>query len=100
MGIRTGAQYLAGLRDDRQIFVNGDLVSDVTDYPAFRRGAKELARVYDYQHDPSYKSVLTFPSPFNGEPVSTSFMMSKSMSELDLRVQGESLRADLTYGLM
>ena len=58
MGIRTGAQYLAGLRDDRQIFVNGDLISDVTDYPAFRRGAKELARVYDYQHDPAEKSPL------------------------------------------
>ena len=30
MGVRTGAQYLAGLRDGRQIFVNGETVTDVT----------------------------------------------------------------------
>lgn len=100
MGVRTGAQYLAGLRDDRQIFVNGDLVADVTDYPAFRRSAAEIARVYDLQHDPAYQALLTFPSPSDGAPVSTSFMMAQSMEDLDRRTQGESLRADLTYGLM
>ena len=100
MGVRTGAQYLAGLRDNRQIFVNGDLVSDVTDYPAFRRGAAEMARVYDLQHEPAYQSLLTYPSPSDGTPVSTSFLMAKTMDELDRRIQGESLRADLTYGLM
>jgi len=100
MGVRNGAQYLAGLRDNRQIFVNGDLVSDVTDYPAFQRGAAELARVYDLQHDATYQPLLTFTSPSDGALVSTAFMLAKTMDELDLRVQGESLRADLTYGLM
>ncbi len=100
MGVRTGEEYISGLRDDRQIFVNGSLVSDVTDYPAFRRGVEELARVYDHQHDPAYKSTLTFTSPSDGKPVSTSFMMAKTMDELELRIRGESLRADLTYGLM
>jgi aromatic ring hydroxylase len=100
MGARTGAQYLAGLRDGRQIFVNGECVSDISDYPPFQRGAAELARVYDLQSDPTYAAVLTFPSPRDGAPVSTSFMRAKTRDELDRRVQGESLRADLTYGLM
>ena len=88
MGVRTGEEYISGLRDDRQIFVNGSLVSDVTDYPAFRRGVEELARVYDHQHDPAYKSTLTFTSPSDGNPVSSSFMISKTMDELDLRIRG------------
>lgn len=100
MGVRSGAQYLAGLRDNRQIFVNGEVVGDVTDYPAFRRGAAEMARVYDLQHDPAYQPLLTYPSPLDGAPVSTSFLMATTMDELDRRIQGESLRADLTYGLM
>ena len=96
MGVRSGAQYLASLRDNRQIFVNGEVVSDVTDYPAFRRGAAEMARVYDLQHDPAYQPLLTYPSPSDGAPVSTSFLMATTMDELDRRIQGESLRADLT----
>ena len=70
MGVRTGSQYLEGLRDERKFFVNGDLVSDVTDYPGFARSAHELARVYDYQHDPEYAETLTYPSPRDGKPVS------------------------------
>lgn len=100
MGVRTGSQYLEGLRDERKFFVNGDLVSDVTDYPGFARSAHELARVYDYQHDPEYAETLTYPSPRDGKPVSTSFCMAKSMDEVNRRIQGEALRADLTYGLM
>lgn len=100
MGVRTGAQYLAGLRDGRQIFVNGETVTDVTDYPAFRRAARELARVYDLQHDASCRSVLTYPSEDDAAPVSVSFLLARTDDELAQRVAGESLRADLTYGLM
>jgi len=100
VGVRTGDQYLSGLRDNRKIFVNGDLVNDVADYPAFRGAALELARVYDLQHNPKYQAILTYPSPDDGSPVSTSFMMAKSLSELNRRIEGESLRSDLTYGMM
>ena len=33
MGARTGEAYIEGLRDDRRIYVNGELVRDVTQYP-------------------------------------------------------------------
>lgn len=100
MGIRNGAQYLAGLRDGREIYIGGECVSDVTDHPAFRRGAQELARVYDAQFDAVFQPLLTFPSPADGQPVSTSFLLARTAAEIEQRVKGESLRADLTYGLM
>lgn len=100
MGARTGDEYLAGLRDTRQIYVGGDVVSDVTDYPGFANSAAELARVYDLQHDERYRDLLTFPSPHDGEPVSVSFLRAATLGEVERRVRGESLRTDLTYGLM
>lgn len=36
MGARTGQEYIEGLRDGRSIYVNGELVHDVTQHPPFR----------------------------------------------------------------
>ena len=35
MGIRTGSEFIASLRDERTIYVNGERLSDVTTYPTF-----------------------------------------------------------------
>ncbi|MFP6797411.1 MAG: 4-hydroxyphenylacetate 3-hydroxylase N-terminal domain-containing protein [Pseudomonadales bacterium] len=50
MGARTGAQYIDGLRDGRSVWVNGDRVSDVTDYPSFTGSLHGLAGYFDWQH--------------------------------------------------
>jgi 4-hydroxyphenylacetate 3-monooxygenase oxygenase component len=100
MGARTGAQYTEGLRDGRQIYVNGKLVSDVTQYPPFQGVIRTLARLYDCQHEPAYRNCLTYSSPTSGDPVSTSFLPAKSSDEMHQRVEGERLRCELTYGLM
>ena len=38
-GVRTAAEYLAGLQDDREVWTGGERVKDVTTHPATRRGA-------------------------------------------------------------
>ena len=50
MAARTGAQYIDGLHDDRSIWVDGERVSDVTDYPGFTGSLKGLAGYFDWQH--------------------------------------------------
>jgi 4-hydroxyphenylacetate 3-monooxygenase len=55
----TGAEYLASLRDDREVYIYGERVADVTEHPAFRNTARSLARLYDALHDPKTKPVLT-----------------------------------------
>ena len=54
----TGAEYLDGLRDDREVWIYGERVKDVTSHPAFRNSARSVARLYDALHDPQYRSVL------------------------------------------
>src|SRR5262249_18747457 len=55
----TGAEYLASLRDGREVYIYGERVADVTEHPAFRNTARSLARLYDALHDPKMGPVLT-----------------------------------------
>ncbi|WP_410642205.1 4-hydroxyphenylacetate 3-hydroxylase family protein [Amycolatopsis sp. lyj-346] len=58
----TGAEYIESLRDDREVYINGERVKDVTEHPAFRNPIRMTARLYDALHDPKYKDVLTAPT--------------------------------------
>lgn len=46
----TGREYLESLRDDREIYIYGERVEDVTTHPAFRNSARSIARLYDALH--------------------------------------------------
>lgn len=55
----TGAEYLESLRDQREVWIYGERVKDVTLHPAFRNQARMVARMYDALHDPQTKAQLT-----------------------------------------
>ena len=42
---QTGADYLASLADDREVYIYGERVADVTRHPAFRNTARMVARL-------------------------------------------------------
>ncbi|MFE9656593.1 4-hydroxyphenylacetate 3-hydroxylase family protein [Micromonospora sp. NPDC006431] len=58
----TGDEYVESLRDDREIFLYGERVKDVTTHPAFRNPVRMTARLYDALHDPANRDVLTAPT--------------------------------------
>lgn len=97
---RSGKQYIAELRDDRRVFIDGEYVSDVAAHPAFRGAVESIARVYDMANDPAHAAVMTFPSPATGVPVNLSYLIPRS--EDDLRRRRVALRktAEQTFGLM
>ena len=68
MPARTGQQYLQGLREqEREVWLGGERVEDVTAHPGLRRGARAIAALYDMQHDPELREAMTFVSPTSGE---------------------------------
>ena len=67
MGIRTGKQFLEGLRDDREIWIDGERVKDVTTDPRFAGAAQTLAELFDLQHEPALKDKMTYASPTTGD---------------------------------
>ncbi len=58
----NGEQFLASLRDGREVWIYGERVDDVTTHPAFRNSARSLARLYDALHDPVTAGVVTSPT--------------------------------------
>ena len=58
--IRTGEQYRDGLRDGREIWIDGERVKDVTRHPALKPIVDIRARMYDMQHEDAHASTLTY----------------------------------------
>ena len=75
-GVRNGEQYLEGLRDDREVWLHGEKVKDVTQHPGLCRSAKTLASFMDKQSDPKYQDIVTFKE--GGKRIATSFLVPKS----------------------
>ncbi|MDG2375573.1 MAG: 4-hydroxyphenylacetate 3-monooxygenase, oxygenase component [Woeseiaceae bacterium] len=85
-GIRNGKQYLEDLRDDRDVWIHGEKVKDVTTHPSLCRGAETLAGFLDRQFDDQCKDTVTYEE--NGGTYATSFMIPKSVD--DIKKRGES----------
>ncbi len=64
--IRTGEQYRESIRDDREVWINGERVKDVTRHPMFKPIVDVRARVYDMQHQAAFSNILTYKE--DGEP--------------------------------
>ena len=58
----TGDEFLESLRDDREVYIYGERVKDVTTHPAFRNTARMIARLYNALHDPKHKDKLLVPT--------------------------------------
>ena len=97
---RTGVQYIAGLKDGRTVYVNGERVADVTEHPAFSASVRSIAHLYDLAASPEHRDTMTFPSPATGEPVNKCFLIPKTAEELAARRRAHRLWADATFGFM
>jgi len=98
MPARTGKQFLEGLRGPREIWVDGERVTDVVDHPLLGGAARGLAAVFDLHHaDPD---TLLMPDAETGEPIAVSHMIPRSRD--DLAKRGAALRrvAEYSVGLM
>ena len=66
--IRTGEEYRESLKDDREVWMNGERVKDVTTHPMFKPLVDVRARIYDMQHDPDTRDVMTYQDDGANEP--------------------------------
>jgi 4-hydroxyphenylacetate 3-monooxygenase len=86
MPARTGQQYIKGLKDqEREVWLRGERVKDVTTHPGLAGGVRAIASLYDMQHDPRLRDEMTYVSPTSGERVGLSFIMPSTREELERR---------------
>ncbi len=83
-GIRTGAEYLAGLKDGREVWTRGKRVDDVTSEPGIARGAATLASFLDRQHDPKFRDTVTYEDA-DGDRCAMAYHMPKSVEDVAAR---------------
>ena len=96
--LRSGKEFLAGLRDGRTVYIGGDKVDDVTRHPAFRDAAATYANLYDFKADPVNRELMAFEE--DGDWHSMYFLRPRSRDDLHRRSKAHKAIADLTYGLM
>jgi len=65
--IRTGDEYRDSIRDGREVYIDGEVVDDVTTHPAFKPIVDVRARIYDLAHDAETQDVMTYLDPQTGE---------------------------------
>src|SRR5712692_34127 len=101
MPARTGKQYIEGLRDQpREVWLGGERIKDVSSHPALCGGVQTMAAIYDMQHDPELRDIMTFDSPSSGERVGMSFIIPRSREELERRGKMSLQWARRTCGMM
>jgi len=98
MGIKTGADYIKALRDGREVWHAGRRIEDVTTHPGFSGTIKTLADLYDMQHTPEYRDIMTVDH--DGERISYSYLPPQNSEELALKRRNIELWSQQTLGQM
>ena len=97
---KDGTQHLEALRDGREIYINGELVDDVTTHRAFRNSTRSIASLYDFQAAGDNVERMTFASPATGDRVNLQWRLPTCYEELATRRQAIEAWNEVHFGFM
>ncbi len=98
MSIRHGADYIEALRDGREVWHGGRRIDDVTAHPGFSGTIKTLASLYDKQHEPESRDIMTVE--YEGERIPYSYLPPRNAEELALKRRNIEFWSQATFGQM
>ena len=97
---KTGAEHIKSLKDGRTVYIDGKLVDDVTEHPAFRNAVKSAAMLYDFQAKPENIELMTFVPNGSNRRVNRSWQMPRNYGEMVQRRKAMQAWAAVSYGFM
>ena len=97
---KTGAEHIKSLKDGRTVYIDGNLVADVTEHPAFRNAVKSAAMLYDFQAKPENIELMTFVPNGSNRRVNRSWQMPRNYGEMVQRRKAMQAWAAVSYGFM
>ncbi|MGE0487539.1 MAG: 4-hydroxyphenylacetate 3-hydroxylase family protein [Gammaproteobacteria bacterium] len=100
MSVRTGAQYVRGLKDGREVYFGTERVDDVTEFPAFRGAIGSIASLYDLQQTPANRDVMVAGAEGFDQPVARAFEFPRTPEHLRLKRETYVRFAEATCGMM
>jgi 4-hydroxybutyryl-CoA dehydratase / vinylacetyl-CoA-Delta-isomerase len=81
MALKTAEQYVASIKDDREFYLDGSRVEDITTHPRGKFLVEATAMDFEMALDPRYHDLLTEALP-DGEQVHFTFVAPKSKEDL------------------
>jgi 4-hydroxyphenylacetate 3-monooxygenase len=102
MPARTGTEFRDALNGSRRdVQVHGERVRErIGEHPALRGLVESYACLFDLQHEPDLRDVLTYESPTTGNRVSTSFLEPRTQEDLVRRRAMMKAWADWSLGTL
>jgi aromatic ring hydroxylase len=97
MTARTGQQYLAGLDDDREVWLGSQRVR-VTQHPTLQGSLRGMAGYFDWQH--RYAADCLVEDPVTGQPMSGSLIVPRNAEDLARRHRTFERLARYSYGML
>ena len=97
---RTGQQYVDAL-DERpiQVEIEGQQYTGrVSEIPQLRNVVRTYAALFDLQHDPGLRDVMTYESPSSGERVGVSFLQPQNVDDVVRRREASRVWAEYSLG--
>ena len=98
LGAMTGARFIESLKDDREVWLDGQRVQDVTEHSALAGIAHELARIYDLQYSEEHGEQMTFISPATGNRCSLSWLLPRSADDLKKKRRNSEIWNEQSWG--
>lgn len=97
---KTGAEHIKSLQDGRTVYLDGELVTDVTEHKAFCNSVRSAAALYDFQARPENLELMTFQPNGSNRRVNRGWQMPRSYEEMVKRRQALQAWAALSCGFM
>ena len=95
--MRSGADYIASLRDGRAVFLDGERIDDVTAHPWFAPQIRRIAAIYDGERE---RDDLQSADPHTGEQYSNMWLAPADAAGIAARRAVHTYWAQCSYGLM
>ena len=97
--IKTGAQHIASIRDGREVYLDGQRVSDPTTHPAYRSAIGSIGKMFDFQSAPEHRDLMTFETE-TGTRANRIWELPSSYEALVKRRKGLEAWTELHAGFM
>lgn len=98
-GVKSGADHLAALDTDRQVYLDGELIARVAQHKAFANSVAATASLYDFQSHPDNVELMTFDLG-DGRRANRSWQMPTSYDELVDKRRAMTAWAEVHAGFM
>lgn len=97
MPLKKGKDYIESLRRlNLNVYVFGEKIENIVDYPLFKPHINSAAMTYDLAHDPSSEDLVTVTSHLTGEKISRFTHIHQSTDDLVKKIKMLRLIANRT----